>query len=132
MSLLSNSVHRPCHAIEEEHFGSSFAAVMAICKSNQFLGLGYRERGEKVRENRVKRAVIMADGNAITAADLDLADDAETHVQTLRESRMASDKRTVSAALAAASGSISHAAKILGISRPTLYDLVKELDLKVP
>ena len=82
-------------------------------------------------ENRVKRASIMADGNAVTAADLDLADDSETHVQTLRESRMTSDRRTVTAALAASGGSISNAAKILGISRPTLYDLVKELDLKL-
>ena len=83
-------------------------------------------------ENRVKRAIIMADGNAITALDLDLGDGTEISLQTLRESRMASDRRSVTAALAASGGSISQAAKILGISRPTLYDLMKELELKLP
>lgn len=83
-------------------------------------------------ENRVKRAVIMADGNAITSADLDLADAVESKLQTLREARMESDRHAVMAALAAADGGISQAAKLLGISRPTLYDLIKELDLKLP
>ena len=83
-------------------------------------------------ENRVKRAVIMADGNAITAADLDLADAVQSKLQTLREARMESDRHAVMAALAAADGGISQAAKLLGISRPTLYDLIKELDLKLP
>lgn len=83
-------------------------------------------------ENRVKRAVIMADGPAITAADLDLADNPDTVPPTLRESRMASDRKAVTAALTAAGGSISQAAKLLGISRPTLYDMIRELAIEVP
>jgi two-component system NtrC family response regulator len=83
-------------------------------------------------ENRVKRAVIMADGTSISAADLDLADNPDAAIQTLRESRMASDRRTISAALTSASGSISRAAKLLGISRPTLYDMIRELDIQLP
>lgn len=82
-------------------------------------------------ENRLKRAVIMADGPTITAADLDLADVAESRLLTLRESRMAADKRAITAAMVAAGGSISTAARTLGVSRPTLYDLIKELDIKV-
>jgi two-component system NtrC family response regulator len=82
-------------------------------------------------ENRVKRAVIMADSSAITAADLDLADSPDVQLQTLREARMASDRRTISAALTTSGGSISQAAKLLGISRPTLYDMIRELDIKV-
>ena len=82
-------------------------------------------------ENRVKRAVIMADGASITAADLDLADSPDAILQTLRESRMASDRRAITAALTAASGSISQAARLLGISRPTLYDMIRELNIQV-
>ena len=81
-------------------------------------------------ENRMKRAVIMADGNAITPADLDLADSPEAALMTLRESRMASDRRVVTAALTASGGSISQAAKTLGISRPTLYDMIRDLDIR--
>jgi two-component system NtrC family response regulator len=83
-------------------------------------------------ENRVKRAVIMADGPAITAADLDLADTPEAGLMTIRDSRMISDRRTISAALTAAGGSISQAAKTLGVSRPTLYDMIRELSIQVP
>jgi two-component system NtrC family response regulator len=80
-------------------------------------------------ENRIKRAVIMADGPLVTAADLDLADAPETAVRTLREARAICDRRAVTAALAAADHSISKAAKLLGISRPTLYDMLREFDI---
>ncbi|WP_194744664.1 PEP-CTERM-box response regulator transcription factor [Thermaurantiacus tibetensis] len=80
-------------------------------------------------ENRVKRAVIMAEGPAITAEDLDLVDSAETRPVTLREARAISDRRAISAALAASGGSISQAAKLLGISRPTLYDMMRDLGI---
>jgi two-component system NtrC family response regulator len=82
-------------------------------------------------ENRIKRAVIMADGPAISAADLDLGEGPDVALLTLRDARMASDRRAISAALTAVSGSISQAAKVLGISRPTLYDMIRELDIKV-
>ncbi len=83
-------------------------------------------------ENRMKRAIIMADGSSITAADMDLGESADVALVTLREARMASDRRTITTALTAASGSISHAAKTLGVSRPTLYDMIRELGIKVP
>ncbi len=83
-------------------------------------------------ENRVKRAVIMVDTNVISAADLDLADQPDAAIPTLREARMVADRRTIGAALTASAGSISKAAKILGISRPTLYDLVRELEIELP
>ncbi|WP_448584864.1 PEP-CTERM-box response regulator transcription factor [Thermaurantiacus sp.] len=82
-------------------------------------------------ENRVKRAVIMADGPVITAEDLDLADAAENRPLTLREARAIADRRAIATALAAADGNISSAAKLLGISRPTLYDLMRELDIEI-
>jgi two-component system NtrC family response regulator len=83
-------------------------------------------------ENRVKRAVIMADGPAITAADLDLAEIAETRLPSLREARQLADRKAVQAALTAAGGSISAAARILEVSRPTLYDLMRDLDIRAP
>jgi two-component system NtrC family response regulator len=82
-------------------------------------------------ENRIKRAVIMADGPAISAADLDLGESPDAALLTLRDARMVSDRRAIGAALTASAGSISQAAKVLGISRPTLYDMIRELDIKV-
>ncbi|MBM0168862.1 PEP-CTERM-box response regulator transcription factor [Altererythrobacter sp. C41] len=82
-------------------------------------------------ENRVKRAVIMADGKLITAADLDLdgleEDDFPLNLKSARER---SDRKMIRHALARSEGNISHTAKLLGISRPTLYDLLKQYDLQ--
>ena len=81
-------------------------------------------------ENRIKRAVIMADGKLITAADLDLdgnADEAEG--LNLRAVREVADRKAIRRALARAEGNISSASRLLGISRPTLYDLLKSYDL---
>ncbi|WP_203308501.1 MULTISPECIES: PEP-CTERM-box response regulator transcription factor [Sphingomonas] len=81
-------------------------------------------------ENRVKRAVIMADGKQVTAADLDLADRAQEPVPlNLRTVREAADRRAIRQALAQAEGNISGASRLLGVSRPTLYDLLKSYDL---
>lgn len=82
-------------------------------------------------ENRVKRAVIMAEGKLVNAADLDLADKAleEASVLNLKSARETADRRVIRHALARCEGNISNTAKLLGISRPTLYDLLKQYDL---
>ena len=80
-------------------------------------------------ENRMKRAVIMAEGKLVTAADLDLAEGAEEVPLNLRAAREGADRKTIRQALARAEGNISNTAKLLGISRPTLYDLLKSYDL---
>jgi two-component system, NtrC family, response regulator len=82
-------------------------------------------------ENRVKRAVIMADGKLVSAADLDLAEpDAEiTAALNLKSARERADRKVIRHALARSEGNISSTAKMLGISRPTLYDLLKQYDL---
>src|SRR5215831_4837238 len=84
-------------------------------------------------ENRVKRAVILADGPAITAADLDLQPGAAAagHL-TLRDARQQAERTAVKQALNVANGNMSEVAKILGISRPTVYSLMKDLDIKWP
>ncbi len=83
-------------------------------------------------ENRVKRAVIMADGKLVNAEDLDFsggeAEDAD--VLNLKAAREAADRRVIRHALSRTEGNISSTAKLLGISRPTLYDLLKQYDLQ--
>ena len=82
-------------------------------------------------ENRLKRAVIMADGKLVTAEDLDLAaPDGENLPVNLKAAREAADRHVIRKALAQTDGNISGAAKLLGISRPTLYDLLKQYGLQ--
>lgn len=81
-------------------------------------------------ENRVKRAVIMADGKLVTTADLDLGGGDEPEALNIKSAREQSDKRMIRHALARTEGNISNTAKLLGISRPTLYDLLKQYDLQ--
>jgi len=84
-------------------------------------------------ENRIKRAVIMADGKLVSAEDLDLAQDAEDGgdiALNLKAAREQADRRMIRQALARSEGNISNTAKLLGISRPTLYDLLKQYDLQ--
>ncbi len=82
-------------------------------------------------ENRVKRAVIMAEGKLVRAEDLDFvdADDQENEALNLKAARECTDRRIIRHALARSEGNISSTAKMLGISRPTLYDLLKQYDL---
>ncbi len=82
-------------------------------------------------ENRVKRAVIMADDKLIGAADLDLRepDAAQIEALNLKVAREFTDRKIIRHALARSEGNISSTAKLLGISRPTLYDLLKQYDL---
>ena len=83
-------------------------------------------------ENRVKRAVIMADGKLVGAEDLDLSDSGEEDEMALnlKQAREAADRRMIRQAMARSQGNISMTAKLLGISRPTLYDLLKQYDLQ--
>jgi two-component system NtrC family response regulator len=84
-------------------------------------------------ENCIKRATIMTDGNQITADDIGLAGAASAEGDRsldLRVTREAAEQRAVLAALARADGTIAKAADLLGVSRPTLYDLMHRLGLK--
>jgi two-component system NtrC family response regulator len=91
----------------------------------------YRWPGN-VRElqNRVQRAVIMADGKRVTAGDLELAEAASAGApQTLREAREGVERELVQDALRRHQGKITAAALDLGISRPTLYELMEKLGI---
>jgi two-component system, NtrC family, response regulator len=83
-------------------------------------------------ENRMKRAVIMADGKFVTADDLEFGDeDDDEFLLNLKAAREAADRKAIRRAISRTEGNISSAAKLLGISRPTLYDLLKQYDLQV-
>ena len=84
-------------------------------------------------ENKVNGAVILADGPAITEADLGLLTpgaEAAMDYLNLRSARQAVERRCLDQALALAAGNLSRAAELLGITRPTLYDLMERFGLK--
>jgi two-component system NtrC family response regulator len=81
-------------------------------------------------ENRVKRAVIMADKNRITVHDLELHDAAAgANGANLKEARESLEREMVQGALRKHGGKITAAALDLGVSRPTLYELMEKLGI---
>jgi two-component system NtrC family response regulator len=82
-------------------------------------------------ENRVKRAVVMAEGRAITPEDLGLQDQDTTLSLNLREAREAAERQVIQRALDINSNNMSHTAEALGISRPSLYNLMKKLNMEI-
>jgi len=84
-------------------------------------------------ENRVKRAVIMADGKRLSATDLELTSTAGSYSHTtLREARESLERELVLRALNRSGGKIAPAAIELGISRPTMYELMEKLGVQRP
>ncbi|BAV33898.1 Fis family transcriptional regulator [Sulfuricaulis limicola] len=87
-----------------------------------------------VRElkNRIKRAVIMAEGKTIVARDLELEEVAlDEKSLDLRHVREQAERQAILRALSHSAGKVSAAADMLGISRPTMYDMIRKLNLKV-
>jgi two-component system NtrC family response regulator len=81
-------------------------------------------------ENRVKRAVIMADGTEITPFDLELeAVQVESQPFSLREVREIAERRAIQRALGYTDNNVSRTAELLGVTRPTLYNLMKKHNL---
>ncbi len=93
-----------------------------------------------VREllNATKRATIMADDERVTCEDLGLPSPAASEAQSsisdldLRTVREAAERQAIIGALARSNGNIVKASEILGVSRPTLYDLMRRLTIKQP
>ena len=82
-------------------------------------------------QNCTKRAVIMADGGVLNASDFGLAaTNNDDGIRTLREVRDDAEKNLVIRVLSRVNGNMSRAAELLGISRPTLYDLLNRFGLK--
>jgi two-component system NtrC family response regulator len=81
-------------------------------------------------ENVIKRAVIMADGSEITATDIGLGETDADAALNLRHVREQAERQAVLRVLGRVNGNLSRAAELLGVSRPTLYDLMYRFGLK--
>jgi len=80
-------------------------------------------------QNRVKRAVIMANGYRVAAKDLELNGREASSARTLKQAREQVERDVIQQALKRHSGRITAAAADLGISRPTLYELMEKLSI---
>ena len=122
--VLANYFLRKFNSQFRRHLKGFTAEALAAVKESPWRG-NVREL-----ENRMKRAVVMSEGHLLTAADLELGTRSEVQASVnLRDARRRAERECVQIALAQAGGNMSQAAKILGISRPTLYDLVEDLGI---
>jgi len=81
-------------------------------------------------ENRIKRAVVLAEGKQIMTTDLGFVeDDSCSQSLNLREARERIECQVIQRALSIYNNNVTHAAEALGISRPSLYSLIKKLDI---
>ncbi len=126
----------------------------ALLLANYFLSRFNREFGRNIRgfteaaaaalsahawpgnvrelENRLKRAVVMTERRMLDAADLELAPASETSLPLdLRAARLRAEYEVLQLALARSNGTLSVAAKLLGISRPTLYGLMEAHGIEI-
>ncbi len=82
-------------------------------------------------ENRIRRAAIMAEGSRVKQTDLELGTEFTDYAgMTLKQAREAVEEKMVRKALARRKGIVSRAASDLGISRPTLYELMAKLGIE--
>jgi len=84
-------------------------------------------------ENKVKTAMIMAEGTIITPEDLGLKEATTSELLfNLKEVRTRAERQAIQQALTITDGNISRTAELLGVSRPTLYDLMEKYGMRVP
>jgi two-component system, NtrC family, response regulator len=84
-------------------------------------------------ENRIKRAVVLAEGKRILASDLGFTEDSKNlQLLNLRDAREQVERQVIQRALSVYNNNVTHAAEAMGISRPSLYSLIKKLDMPEP
>jgi two-component system NtrC family response regulator len=123
--LLAHAFVRLCADEYKRHSMTLLPDAIAAIEANPWPG--------NVRElqNCVKRAVIMAEATILGAADFGLAPpSAANEVQTLKDVREEAERGAVLRVLSRVNGNMSRAAELLGVSRPTLYDLINRFGLK--
>ena len=114
---------------EENHRGSLALGPSALRALQQHSWPG----NVRELENRIKRAVIMAEGRQVSAADLELVEGIQpAKMKTLKDARESAEHEVVVAALRRNKWKIAPAAAELQISRPTLYELLEKLNIQKP
>ncbi|HEU4922768.1 MAG TPA: PEP-CTERM-box response regulator transcription factor [Burkholderiales bacterium] len=124
-ALLAHAFVRQCAAEQKRGTLTLLPEAVAAIDAHSWPG--------NVRElqNCVKRAVIMADGNVLRTSDFGLAPaEATSEIRTLKDVRDEAEKGAVIRVLSHVNGNMSRAAELLGVSRPTLYDLLSRFGLK--
>jgi two-component system, NtrC family, response regulator len=114
------------------HYGGEHGKRGLVMAPDALRAVSLHDWPGNVRElqNRVQRAVIMADGKRVTAVDLELSDVLDNAPpQTLKEARETIERELVQEALRRHRGKITAAAADLGISRPTMYELMEKLQI---
>jgi two-component system, NtrC family, response regulator len=81
-------------------------------------------------ENKIKRAVVMADGTKVRAEDLEMAKTGRREDRSLKDAREAVEREMVLKALTRNQQNMTRAAEELGVSRPTLYELMEKLGVE--
>jgi two-component system NtrC family response regulator len=81
-------------------------------------------------ENKIKAAVILAEGKFVTAQDLGLSPHNAPPTLNLRVVRQKAESYAIRQALIRTSGNVSRAAELLGVTRPTLYDMLQKYDIR--
>jgi len=81
-------------------------------------------------ENKIKRAVIMAEGNQIMLEDLELPKvEEQIFALNLKQIRDSAERSAVLKAIHYSHGNLSRASELLGVTRPTLYNLMEKLHI---
>lgn len=110
-------------AAEQQSQVNSFTSEAAQAIENHNWPGNIREM-----ENKIKRAIIMTENKSITPEDLDLESKAPLSIN-LRHVRQEAEKTAIKTAISMTNGNNTAAAKLLGITRPTLYDLIKKYNI---
>jgi two-component system NtrC family response regulator len=133
----------PLRHRQEDVVAIAEAALASTARSERRRAVGFTGAAERALlahdwpgnitelEARVRRAVIMARGRLVGPADLGLNGGPEAHERTLDEARKGVERDVVVGALRLAAGNVSRAARAIGVSRPTLYDLIRKHRIEV-
>ncbi|MBT8137543.1 MAG: PEP-CTERM-box response regulator transcription factor [Gammaproteobacteria bacterium] len=116
-------------------FAAQQGKVLRNFTQDALRAIGSHEWPGNVREleNKIKSAVIMAEGKSVTAVDLGLDEVATgAYPINLRAVRLEAERQALRQALSITDGNISKAAEMLGVSRPTLYDLMQKHGVTEP